>query len=157
MLTLTGDKPLPVGRADAFPKLADLRFLVECLPDLHAVKSASESAAEATLRPGFSFARGEMHLTAERGEVTPPTSATFRLATKGIGTSSQVEATFQLGENEGGSLLTWTVEVKQLGGLLKAVPSGLIRGGAERVIGDLLTRVEQRLTDGGRGRESEVT
>ena len=136
---------MPVSVAVVFPRLVDMPFLVDCLPDLHVIKSVQATRAEATLRPGFSFARSEMHLTIEKVEESPPSAARFTFATKGIGSSSIVEARFQLTDNADGCSIQWVADVRQLGGLLKAVPSGLIQAGAERVINDLLTRIEQRL------------
>lgn len=145
MLKLNGTKQFSQTAAVVWPKLIDMQFLVDCLPDLQTVKSVTGDHAEAVLRPGFSFARTEMQLAIDQVEVTPPTAATFKFATKGIGSSSQVEARFQLLERDAGSEIQWSAEVQHLGGLLKAVPSGLIQGGAEKVINDLLSRIEQRL------------
>jgi len=144
-LSFSGERDYPRPATEVFARLADMRFLVDCLPDLHEVGAVGERTAEAVLRPGFSFARGEMKLTAEKVAESPPESATYRLSTKGIGTSSVVETTLRLADRDGGSRLVWSAEVKELGGLMKAVPSGLIRGAAERVIGQLLTNVGEKL------------
>ena len=144
-LTLSGDKALRRPVSDVWPRLVDLPFLVNCLPDLHAITSVDSQTAEAVLRPGFSFARSEMQLKIEKIEEVPPKSARFNFATKGIGSSSLVEARFDLVERDRGCLIQWSADVVQLGGLLKAVPSGLIQGGAEKVINDLLSRIEHKL------------
>ena len=39
----------------------------------------------------------------------------------------------------------WIAEVKELGGLLKMVPQGLIRGAAQKVLDDAWTAVEAKL------------
>jgi carbon monoxide dehydrogenase subunit G len=146
MIHMEGEKSLLQGREQVFAKLTDLQFLVNCLPDLHQVKDVKEKTAAAVLRPGFSFARGEMQLTIEKVEETPPLSARFLLKSKAIGSSSEVETTFSLSATDAGTVLHWKAEVKQLGGLLKAVPRGLIQGGAQRVIEELLGNVEKKLT-----------
>ncbi len=145
MLSLSGEKNIPTTAAAVYPRLIDLQFLVECLPDLQSIKSVQGNHAEAVLRPGFSFARSEMQLRIEKVEVVPPTSARYSFATKGIGSSSLVEARFQLVDRDGGCTIKWSADVQQLGGLLKAVPTGLIQAGAEKVINDLLSRIESRL------------
>ncbi len=145
MLTLNGEKNMPLNAAVVYPRLVDLQFLVDCLPDLQSVKAVQDTHAEAVLRPGFSFARSEMQLRIEKLDEVPPTSARYSFATKGIGSSSLVEARFQLVDRDGGCTIQWSADVQQLGGLLKAVPAGLIQAGAERVINDLLSRIEQRL------------
>src|SRR5262245_29027400 len=114
MLHLEGERTYPVPREQLFARLTDMQFLVKCLPDLHEVKSVQGRAATAVLRPGFSFARGDMQMTIELLAETPPTSARFSLKSKGIGTSSEVETTFSLSEATGGTKLHWTADVKQL-------------------------------------------
>jgi carbon monoxide dehydrogenase subunit G len=147
VLTLQGEKRLNQSLAEVWPRLTSLQFLVECLPDLHAIKSIHDMRAEAVLRPGFSFARSEMQLQIDKVEVSPPTSAQFTFATKGIGSSSLVDARFRLVDGDSGCAVHWSADVRQLGGLLKAVPAGLIQAGAERVINDLLGKIEQRLNE----------
>lgn len=145
MITLQDEKQLTWPIAEVWPRLVDLQFLVDCLPDLHAIKSVQNTQAEVVLRPGFSFARSEMQLKIDKVEAIPQISARFSFATKGIGSSSLVEARFQLVECAGRCAIRWSADVQQLGGLLKAVPTGLIQAGAERVINDLLANVERKL------------
>jgi uncharacterized protein len=147
MVHMEGEKSLLQGREQVYAKLTDLQFLVSCLPDLHQVKEVKEKTAAAVLRPGFSFARGELQLTVEKLEENPPVSARYLLKSKAIGSTSEVETIFSLSETDAGTVLHWKAEVKQLGGLLKAVPSGLIQGGAQRVITELLGKVEKKLAE----------
>jgi carbon monoxide dehydrogenase subunit G len=146
MLRFEGEKHFQQNRELVYLKLTELPFLVRCLPDLHEVKEVKEKTAAAILRPGFSFARGEMHLNVEKLEETPTSSARYSMKTKGIGSSSHVETAFSLSDTAGGTLVRWTAEVKDLGGLLKAAPAGLLQGAAQRVINDLLTNIERRLS-----------
>ncbi len=78
-------------------------------------------------------------------EAASPSLVRLALASKGIGTSSEVEATVSLSPQQTGTRLQWVAEVKSLGGLLKAVPQGLIRGAAQKVVNDAWTAVENRL------------
>ena len=59
-----------------------------------------------------------------------------------------MEATLNLSDRESGTRVHWTADVKSLGGLLKMVPSGLIRGAAEKVINDAWNRVTEKLATG---------
>ena len=70
------------------------------------------------------------------------------LHSKGIGSSSTVEATLVLAAlGETATRVHWVAEVKELGGLLKLVPSGLIRGAAQKVIADAWTAAEAKMTE----------
>ena len=145
MTKLEGQRRFAQPPAEVFAKLADARFLVPCIPDVHEVKMLEERRAELLLRPGFAFVRGTLEVKLEIVEAEDPRRERVLLASKGIGSSSEVEATLELSEAEGGTALRWTAEVKSLGGLLKLVPTGLIRGAAQKVINDAWDRIETAL------------
>jgi carbon monoxide dehydrogenase subunit G len=44
-----------------------------------------------------------------------------------------------------GTHVHWKAEIKNLGGLLKAIPSGLIRGAAQKISADVWAEIEKRL------------
>jgi carbon monoxide dehydrogenase subunit G len=145
MLRFEGDRKFSKPPAEVFARLSDARFLVPCVPDVSSTKSLGEDAAEIVLRPGFAFIRGTLDVRLERTALEPPTRVVWKLTSRGIGTSSEVEATLTLAEAEGGTATHWAAEVKSLGGLLKLVPGGLIRGAAERVINDAWDRIEKAM------------
>ncbi|HYV38325.1 MAG TPA: SRPBCC domain-containing protein [Gemmataceae bacterium] len=140
-----GDKEFPLSPKEVFAKLSDARFLVECIPGREALKSADERTAVCTQRPGFAFVRGTMEVTIKILETTPETSIKYSLTSKGIGSSSEVETVMTLTPKDAGTHVRWKAEVKSMGGLLKAVPSGLIRGAAQKVIADVWLEVDKRL------------
>ncbi len=98
-----------------------------------------------TVRPGFGFARGTLETTVEIVSGTEPTDLRFRLSSKGIGTSSEVESTLTISAAPDGSCVHWAADVKHLGGLLKAVPSGLISGAARKTIDDVWEGIGKKL------------
>jgi carbon monoxide dehydrogenase subunit G len=145
MLQFEGDKEFPQPPAELWARLSDARFLVECMPDRESVASAEADRAVCTIRPGLAFIRGKLDVTLSVLEKAEPGSVRLSLASKGIGSTSDVEATLKLTPREGGTALHYSAEVKQLGGLLKAIPKGLIRGAAQKTIADVLANVEARL------------
>jgi len=149
MVRFEGEKDFPKPPAELWAKLTDVRFLVQCLPDVETVKSAEADRAELVLRPGFSFVRGTLEVVLRVVEATEPTAARYEVASKGIGSSADVEATIVLTPQEAGTRVRWTAEVKTLGGLLKMVPSGLIRGAAEKVVNDAWSAVEAKVNNPG--------
>jgi carbon monoxide dehydrogenase subunit G len=145
MVRFEGDRDFRQEPAEVFARLTDARFLVQCIPDVEAVTHAEADEAALVVRPGFAFVRGTLELTLRVADVVPPASARLLLSSKGIGSSSEVEAVLTLAPQEGGTHVHWTAEVKSLGGLLKMVPSGLIRGAAEKLVGDLWNAVAARM------------
>jgi carbon monoxide dehydrogenase subunit G len=145
MLRFEGDRRFALPLAVVFEKLGDARFLTTCIPGVETVSHVDADRASCLLRPGFSFARGTLDLVLTIAERVAPTSLRISLQSKGIGSSSDVETNLTLCPTETGTRLTWVAEVKSLGGLLKAVPQGLITASAQKVIGDALNAVEEKL------------
>jgi carbon monoxide dehydrogenase subunit G len=140
-----GEKDFSLPSKDVFTKLSDARFLVECIPGRESLKSAEERIAVCTQRPGFAFVRGTMEVTIKILETTPDSMIKYSLASKGIGSNSEVESVMTLTPKDAGTHVAWKAEVKTMGGLLKAVPGGLIRGAAQKVIADVWVEIEKRL------------
>jgi carbon monoxide dehydrogenase subunit G len=149
MTRFEGDRDFTQPPMDLFAKLTDARFLVTCIPDVESVSEQEADRAVLTLRPGLAFARGTLEVTLQVVEKTPSTAARMLLTSKGIGSSSTVEASLTLTPHNDGTRVHWVAEVKELGGLLKMVPQGLIRGAAEKVLNDAWAAVEAKL----RGKE----
>jgi carbon monoxide dehydrogenase subunit G len=142
-----GDKPLPVTPNDLLARLSDVRFLAQCIPGVEAVTRMEERRLDCVLRPGLSFVRGTLDLAVELAEIEPGKTLHLKLHTKGIGSTSDVEALLTATPLESGSNLHWLVGIKSVGGLLKAVPQGLIRAAAQKVISDALAAVESKVVE----------
>ena len=140
-----GEKQFALPPRDVFAKLSDARFLVECIPGRESTSHADEHKAVCKQRPGFAFVRGTMEVTIKILEALPDSTIKYSLLSKGIGSSCDVETVMTLTPKEAGTMVQWKAEVKTLGGLLKAVPSGLIQGAAQKVIADVWLEIENRL------------
>jgi carbon monoxide dehydrogenase subunit G len=146
-MLLEGDRDFRQRPEELFAKLTDARFLVGCIPDVETVRVAEPDRAELVLRPGLAFVRGTLEVTLRVVEATAPSSARMEIASRGIGSSSEVAASLALAPQGEGTRVHWTADVRSLGGLLKMVPSGLIRGAAEKVLADAWNAVEARLAE----------
>jgi carbon monoxide dehydrogenase subunit G len=147
VLHLQGGKDFPPPSPYVWSKLSDARFLVQCIPDVESVSVSEPGKVVCTIRPGFAFVRGTLELTVQVAETVPETSIRLLLHTKGIGSTSDVVADLTFSPLENGTRMHWMVEIKSLGGLLKAIPQGLIKASAQKVIGDAMTAVETKLGD----------
>jgi carbon monoxide dehydrogenase subunit G len=99
------------------------------------------------IRPSFAFVRGTLELSILVTEAVPDQSVGLHLRTKGIGNTSTVEALLTLAPQAAGTHVHWRAQVTEMGGLLKMVPEGLVRGAAQKVIADVWTAVEAHLRD----------
>jgi carbon monoxide dehydrogenase subunit G len=146
MLHFEGDRDLPQAPAELYAKLSDVRFLVQCIPGVESVKSEQPDQATCVVRPaGLSFVSGTLELSLRRTSTVENTSAQVVVTSKGIGSTSEVEAAFTLTPQDGGTRLHWTADIQKLGGLLKAVPQGLIKAAAQKIIADVWEAVIAKL------------
>jgi carbon monoxide dehydrogenase subunit G len=141
-----GDRDFALPPQALWDKLSDARFLVACIPDVQSVARAEPAEAVCTIRPGFAFVRGTLELTVRVAEAVPAQSIRLLLLSKGMGNSSTVEAALALAPHEAGTRVHWVAQVKEMGGLLKMVPQGLVRGAAQKVVADAWAAVEARLS-----------
>src|SRR5262245_33414700 len=140
-----GVKELPLPPAAVFAKLSDARFLVECVPGREATGTVDARQAVLTQKPGLAFIRGTLEVTIRVVEANPETGIRYAMSSKGIGSTSEVETTVTLTPGGAGTQAAWRTQIKSLGGLLKMVPAGLIRGAAQKMIADVWQEVEKRL------------
>lgn len=145
MLRFEGDKDFRPAPAELWAKLSDARFLVQCVPGAEKVKESAQDHALFTLRPGFSFLPGTLNVTLTVAEAVAGELVRVLAHSKGIGTSSDIEAALQLAPQDSGTRVHWITEVKNLGGLLKAAPQGLLKAAAQKAIEDVLQAVERNL------------
>ena len=144
MLHFEGDTDLAPGPAELSAQLGDARFLVQCVPGVEKVTLAEADRAVCTLRPGFSFVRGTLDVTlsvVERNE--EHTRVTIH--SKGVGTTSDLEVVLRYAPHDAGTRVHWSADVSQLGGLLKAVPQGLIKGAAQKVVAEAWANARTKL------------
>jgi carbon monoxide dehydrogenase subunit G len=145
MQPLEGERIFTLPPEQLWPKLRDAAFLASCIPDGSPHEGATRDRAVCTVRPGFSFVRGTLDVTIEVTGGNEPTTLQYTQKSKGVGTSSEVATTLTLEPHEGGTKVKWRSDVKHLGGLLKMVPTGLIRGAANKVVEDGWNGVAERL------------
>jgi carbon monoxide dehydrogenase subunit G len=145
MIQFDGDRDFALPPAALWVKLSDARFLVTCIPDVESVARADPAEAVCTIRPGFSFVRGTLELTVHVAEAVPDQSVRLLLKSKGMGNSSVVEAVLALTPHEAGTRVHWQAQVQEMGGLLKMVPPGLVRGAAQKVVADAWTAMEEQV------------
>ncbi len=145
MQPFEGERIVALPPAQLWSKMRDAAFLATCIPDGTPHEGATRDRAVCTVHPGFSFMRGSLDVTIEILGGEEPTTLRYSQKSKGIGSSSEVETTVTLTPVENGSRIQWRSEVKNLGGLLKMVPGGLIRGAANKVIEDVWSGVVDKL------------
>jgi carbon monoxide dehydrogenase subunit G len=145
MISFEGDREFARPLAEVSQKLGDASFLVRAIPDVETVAKSEPGEAVCTVRPKFAFVRGTLELSVRVVEVIPGTSVKLLLHSKGIGSTSTVEASLTFAAQGEGTRVHWLAQVTERGGLLKMVPQGLIQGAAQKIIADAWLAVERNL------------
>src|SRR5439155_9390942 len=110
MMHFEGDTELPLPPARAWQKLSDARFLVQSVPNVESVAQSEADKAVCTIRPGFAFVRGTLELTVQVVESVHDSSVRLLVHTKGVGSTSDVEATLLMTPEENGTRVHWIAE-----------------------------------------------
>ena len=140
-----GERSFGMPPEGLWSRLRDAAFLAESVPEAIVAESPSRDQAVCSVQPGFAFARGRLDVTLEVVEAQEPSLVRYRITSKGVGSSSSVEAALHIRPDGPGSTVRWSADVQSLGGLLKMVPVGLIRGAAHKVIEDVWAGIAGRL------------
>jgi carbon monoxide dehydrogenase subunit G len=149
MLHFEGEKDLAPPPHELVTKLGDGRFLAQCLPGSERIVKAEPDVVVVQVRPGFSFVRGVLEITIRVAQIVPDDFVRYEVHGKGIGSFNDVVAEVRITPRDGGSHVHWAANVVELGGLLRAIPQGLIKAAAQKVIEDVWGQVEAKL--GARG------
>jgi len=145
MLHFEGDIDFTSPPAVVWSKLTDAQFVVSCIPDVQSATHPAPDSAVCVIRPGFSFVRGTLELAMQLVPVEEGKTLKATGHGKGIGSSNDVEVLMTLTPHDAGTRIHWVADVTKLGGLLKAVPQGLLQGAAQKVIADVWAQVKERL------------
>ena len=146
MIEFRGERMVALPLAFVSAKLSDASFLVRGIPDAEVVGEPTPVAAQCVITPKLAFARGKLETKIEVAEAVPLASVRYVIASKGVGASAEVEIRILFSAADSSTRVDWTAEIAKLGGLLKMVPAGLIRGAAGKVLEDVLDSVAARLT-----------
>lgn len=147
MLHFEGDTDLAQPPHDAWAKLSDARFLVQCVPGVEKVVQAEPGDAKCVLRPGLSFVRGTLEVTAKIVEAVVDEKVRIACHGKGIGSSNDLDLALAFAPKDAGTRIHWIADVKNLSGLLRAVPSGLLQAAAQKVIAQVWDAAKKKLEE----------
>ena len=146
MIEFRGERVLELPLHFAAAKLSDASFLVRGIPNSEVVGQPSATLAQCVVAPNLAFAKGKLETKIEVAEAVPLASVRYVIASKGVGAHAEVEIRILFSAVDKSTRVEWTAAITKLGGLLKMVPSGLIRGAAGKVLDDILDSVAARLS-----------
>ena len=144
MIRFQGAETMPVAAAAAFDALGDAGWLAHALPDAQVTRAAPDAAAW-RVKPKFAFMAGTLDTEAAVTGRDPGREVRYTVVSKGVGSSSTVQAALRFTPADAGCTVEWVADVTELGGLLKLAPRGLIQAAAQTVIGEVWAAVRRKL------------
>lgn len=144
-LQFGGEERFAAPPEKVYALLTDLDGLGASIPDLVSAERVDERTLACTVRPGFSFLRGTMKLKITLDELTPPSQATLKIDSQGIGVAMKVVSQMTLEPDAAGTKLTWNAAVPEMKGLVATVSPGLVKAAADQVIRHGWKQMHERL------------
>jgi uncharacterized protein len=135
-MTMQGEVQLAASREVVWAKLNDAEVLKASIPGCEELNKNSDTEFQAVavtkIGPVKARFKGNVHLT----DLDPPNGyKIFGEGDGGVAGFAKGGATVVLSENDGGTLLTYNVEV-QIGGKLAQLGQRLVNGAAKKVADD---------------------
>lgn len=143
----SGAETFAADAQHVYAVLTTPELIRDCIPDLAAAEVVSAHELKGTVRPKFAFVRGSLSFVLTLERTVPGVEARNRNVATGIGAKVTIESAMKLeaGENGQGCKVAWESRVTELKGLLAMVPSGLIRGAAEKTIKDTWALIRRKV------------
>ena len=146
MIRFEGDRQLPFAPADAWQKLRDARFLIQCIlggQPTHV--EPTEGEAQCRVRPNLPFVHGTMVVTVRVIGAAAPTELQVLVLAEGSNASSEVDTRLEFKEHQSGTRIHWTAEIRKLNGMLKTAPATQVQTAAQKVINDTWALLSLRI------------
>ena len=136
MLHFTGQEKFLQSPIKIWEHLVNIEILARCIPGLEKIENTEPQKLSFHVRPGLSFLQGTLKCTLEIVDEQAPWRLRLLVHSKGIGSSAKVVIPLELSTSEAGTRLAWTVEIQELGGLLKPLGKSLVTSAAKKVFED---------------------
>lgn len=131
IFAIQGEEKINATKEILVAVISDLNVFIKLIKDVKEVKELTNEKAHVIVATGLSFVKGDLDATIE---LTKGEQYVMNIFSKGIGSSSKVRITFTPEE----ALIKWQLEVLELGGLLKLVPSSLLKGAAMKITNEVI-------------------
>lgn len=137
IFTIQGNEQINATKEMLTAVVSDMHSFIKLIPDIKEVKELTNEKAHVLVATGLSFVKGDLDATIDL--VKQEEQYVMNVFSKGIGSSSKVKIIFTPEE----SLIKWQLEVLELGGLLKLVPSSLLKGAAMKITNEVIAEFKK--------------
>lgn len=138
VFVIQGEEKINATKEVITAVISDLNVFIKFIKDVKEIKELTPEKAHVIVATGLSFVKGDLDATIE---LTKGEQYVMNVFSKGIGSSSKVKITFTPEE----ALIKWQLEVLELGGLLKLVPSSLLKGAAMKITNEVIAEFKNSM------------
>ena len=144
MMELSGEHRFAAPREKVWALLLDPKILQQCLPGAEDLVEVGPEEYEATMKIGVAAIRGTYQGRVRIADKDEPNS--YRMFVEGKGPAGQIggEATMELAEENGGTLLRWSGKAN-VRGTLARVGGRVMQPAAKMIVGQFFGCLEGKL------------
>ena len=140
-----GEYPIAASREQVWSALNDAETLAECIPGCQSMAQTSDTEFTAKVKAKVGPVSATFDAEIALSDLQPPESYTLAGSVKGGAAGfGKGQASVQLAEAEGGTLLTYQVTAS-VGGKLAQIGSRLVDGAARKMADDFFANFQQKL------------
>ena len=138
---------VPSSKQKVFDFLMDPAKIASIFPDAQDVKKIDEDNFSLKAKVGVSFVKGMMDVKMSVVERRPPVFARMKAKGNGLGSSVELENTFNIDDSPGGKGTTvkWSADAK-IAGLMASVGSRLIEAAAQKYVAEIVWSLKEKLS-----------
>jgi len=149
-LHLTGSTTINAKRERVFQLLTDPNFIATTLPDAVEVALLDKESLEAKMKVKVALISSSIKVRLRITDRVPPSSARLLAEGSGSGSNLKIISTFSLeGDGTTTTRLSWVADA-EITGLMAGLGSLVLRGFAEKKVGEIFAGITKGIEGAGR-------
>jgi uncharacterized protein len=143
-MNVQGTQQLAAPRERVYTALTDPQILKRCIPGCESLEKTEAGDYEAVIKAGVGAIKGTFRGNVTLADTRPPEHYRLVVAGKGLVGFAKGSATFDLEEQDGGTLIKYAGEM-QVGGTIAGVGQRMIEGTAKMMATKFFTALENEV------------
>jgi len=145
-MKVEGTQQLSAQRERVYSALVDPEVLQRCIPGCESLQKTEAGHYETRLKAGVGAIKGSFRGNVHLEDMRPPEHYRIVVEGKGVIGFAKGSATFDLIEQDGGTLITYAGEL-QVGGTIASVGQRMIEGAAKMMAAKFFKALEKEASD----------
>ncbi len=144
-MKIEGTQKLHALRDRVYSALTDPKILQRCIPGCESLEQTADNTYAAILKAGVGAIKGTFKGEVRLGEMRPPEHYRIVVEGKGAVGFAKGSADFDLTDDDGGTLITYSGEL-QIGGTIAGVGQRMIEAAAKMMAARFFAALETEVT-----------